>query len=417
MRGFLFHEQQTGEPAPSRSFYTLMKILVICQFYYPEPFRITDICEELAARGHEVHVVAGTPNYPEGKNYPEYSRGRRCDETVNGVSVHRCRTVGRHHDAFMRVVNYYGYVMASKRYVSRLGDDFDVVFANQLSPVMMAEAGVRYAKKHGKRFVLYCLDLWPESLTAGGIKRGTPLFALYRRVSERIYRSADRILATSKAFPGYFADEFGINDAEYLPQYAEALFDPEVCRKKPDGNLDLMFAGNLGSVQGLDTVIRAAAETADVKNLRWHIVGDGSECGEAEKARRTARCRKRDIPRQAAGRENAGILFDGGRDACHDEARNGAFVNSSRKMQTYMAAGKPVIGAAGGEVARVIAESGCGYSVPAGDHAALAGLARRLAAGGADPEMGERGAEYCRVNFPRGGFMDRLISVLEGKDT
>ena len=83
-----------------------MKILVICQFYYPEPFRITDICEELAARGHEVHVVAGTPNYPEGKNYPEYSRGRRCDETVNGVSVHRCRTVGRHHDAFMRVVNY-----------------------------------------------------------------------------------------------------------------------------------------------------------------------------------------------------------------------------------------------------------------------------------------------------------------------
>ena len=58
-----------------------------------------------------------------------------------------------------------------------------------------------------------------------------------------------------------------------------------------------------------------------------------------------------------------------------------------------------------------------GYSVPAGDHAALAGLARRLAAEGADSETGERGAEYCRVNFPRGGFMDRLISVLEGKDT
>lgn len=251
MRGFLFHEQQTGEPAPSRSFYTLMKILVICQFYYPEPFRITDICEELAARGHEVHVVAGTPNYPEGKNYPEYSRGRRCDETVNGVSVHRCRTVGRHHDAFMRVVNYYSYVMASKRYVSRLRDDFDVVFANQLSPVMMAEAGVRYAKKHGKRFVLYCLDLWPESLTAGGIKRGTPLFALYRRVSERIYRSADRILATSKAFPGYFADEFGINDAEYLPQYAEALFDPEVCRKSPTGILTLCSPGTSEAFRGL----------------------------------------------------------------------------------------------------------------------------------------------------------------------
>lgn len=417
MRGFLFHEQQTGEPAPLRSFYTLMKILVICQFYYPEPFRITDICEELAARGHEVHVVAGTPNYPDGKNYPEYSRGRRCDETVNGVSVHRCRTVGRHHDAFMRVVNYYGYVMASKRYVSRLGDDFDVVFANQLSPVMMAEAGVRYAKKHGKRFVLYCLDLWPESLTAGGIKRGTPLFALYRWVSERIYRSADRILATSKAFPGYFADEFGINDAEYLPQYAEALFDPEVCRKKPDGNLDLMFAGNLGSVQGLDTVIRAAAETADVKNLRWHIVGDGSECGKLKKlAERLGAVNVIFHGRQPVGKMPE---FYSMADAMLVTMKPGTVLSSTLpgKMQTYMAAGKPVIGAAGGEVARVIAESGCGYSVPAGDHAALAGLARRLAAGGADPEMGERGAEYCRVNFPRGGFMDRLISVLEGKDT
>lgn len=394
-----------------------MKILVICQFYYPEPFRITDICEELVRRGHEVHVVAGTPNYPEGRNYAGYRRGERSDEVVNGVTVHRCRTAGRHRGIFMRAVNYYGYVGSSKRYVSRLDGDFDVVFVNQLSPVMMAEAGIKYAKKHGKRLVLYCLDLWPESLTAGGVRRGSPLFSLYRRVSGKIYRSADRILATSKAFPKYFADEFGINDAEYLPQYAEELFDPAVCAKKPDGSTDIMFAGNLGTVQGLDTVIRAAAETKDVKNLRWHLVGDGSECGA--------------LKRLAAQLGTDNVIFHGRQpvekmpvfysmaDAMLVTMKPGTVLSTTLpgKVQTYMAAGKPVISAAGGETGRVVEESGCGYSVPAGDYKALAAVARRLAEAGTDPEMGARGAEYCRKNFPREGFMDRLIAVLEEERT
>ena len=393
-----------------------MKILVICQFYYPEPFRITDICEELAARGHEVLVVAGTPNYPEGKNYPDYRGGRRSDETINGVRVHRCRTVGRHSGTLTRIASYYSYVLASERYISRIDGDFDVVFVNQLSPVMMAEAGLKYAKKHGKRLVLYCLDLWPESLTAGGIKRGTPLFSLYRRVSGRIYRSADRILATSKAFPEYFRSEFGIGNAVYLPQYAETLFEPEACRKKPDGMTDIMFAGNVGSVQGLDTVIRAAAETKDIKNLRWHIVGDGSACGELKKLA------------EQLGADN--VIFHGRQpvermpefysmaDAMLVTVKPGTVLSSTLpgKMQSYMAAGKPVIGAAGGEVGRVIEESGCGYSVPAGDHTALAGIARVIAENGVDPGMGQRGTEYCRRNFSRDGFMDRLIGELGGNN-
>ena len=43
-----------------------MKILVVCQYYYPEPFRISDICEELVKNGNEVTVLTGIPNYPEG---------------------------------------------------------------------------------------------------------------------------------------------------------------------------------------------------------------------------------------------------------------------------------------------------------------------------------------------------------------
>ena len=144
-----------------------MKILVICQYYYPEPFRISDICEELVKLGHTVDVVTGIPNYPMGEIYEGYRKGEKRDEIINGVNVHRCFTIGRKHGAFYRFLNYYSYAFSSSQYVKRLNDDYDVLFVNQLSPVMMAKAGIVYKKKHHKKLVLYCLDLWPASLTAG----------------------------------------------------------------------------------------------------------------------------------------------------------------------------------------------------------------------------------------------------------
>ena len=72
-----------------------MKILVVCQHYFTEPFRIQDICESLVLRGHAVTVVTGTPNYPEGEIYDGYAKGARADEVINGVRVHRCPLLTR----------------------------------------------------------------------------------------------------------------------------------------------------------------------------------------------------------------------------------------------------------------------------------------------------------------------------------
>nr|MBO4517903.1 glycosyltransferase WbuB [Clostridia bacterium] len=119
-----------------------MKILVICQNYYPEQFRITDICEELSQLGNDVSVVTGLPNYPEGKIFNGYKYGKKRDEIINGVKVHRCFTIGRRSGAIFRFLNYYSFALSSKWYVKKLKEKFDVVLVNQLSPVMMANAGV-----------------------------------------------------------------------------------------------------------------------------------------------------------------------------------------------------------------------------------------------------------------------------------
>ena len=193
-----------------------MKILVVCQHYFPEPFRLPDICETLVRRGHTVTVVTGTPNYPEGEIYDGYAKGARTDEVINGVRVHRCPLIPRKTGTLYRVLNYYSFVLSSEWYLRRCKEDFDVVFVNQLSPVMMAQAGLSWAKRHGKKCVLYCLDQWPESLLAGGIRKDSIVYQIFLKVSQNIYRRADDLLVSSRGFVNYFRQVLKLKDTDLI---------------------------------------------------------------------------------------------------------------------------------------------------------------------------------------------------------
>ena len=388
-----------------------MKILVVCQYYTPEPFRHPDICEELTRRGNDVLVVTGTPNYPMGEVYAGYEQGKRKDEILNGVRVHRCYTVPRKNNAVFRALNYLSFVISSTRYVKHLEEKFDVVFVNQLSPVIMAKAGIKYKRKNNVPLVLYCLDLWPESAVIGGINKNNIIYTLLHRVSEKIYKAADRILITSKSFADYFRDEFGIENTEYLPQYAEDVFTPENCFKKPDDSIDLMFAGNLGAAQGLDTVIDAVRLLKSTKNLKLHIVGDGSEL---ERLKKDAA----DLPQ---------IIFHGRHplqkmpefyslaDACIVALGKGDLsATLPGKVQTYLAAGKPIIASADGETKDVINAAKCGYCSPAGDASALAENIEKFIAGD-KLRLSNNALEYYCKQFSKQVFVEKIEKILEGK--
>jgi hypothetical protein len=135
----------------------------------------------LVKKGNQVTVLTGLPNYPEGYIYEGYKDKSKRFEIVNGVEVHRTFTVGRRHGFVWRFLNYYSFMCSSSAYVSRLSKDYDVVIVNQLSPVMMAKAGVKYKKKNNAKLVMYTLDLWPDSLTVGGIKRGNFIYNHYHK--------------------------------------------------------------------------------------------------------------------------------------------------------------------------------------------------------------------------------------------
>lgn len=143
-----------------------LKILVICQYYYPEPFLINEIAPELVKRGHEVTVLTGLPNYPEGKILDEYKKREKRKEIINGVKILRCSEIGRKGGKIKLILNYISYAVSASNAVKQLNADYDLVFCYQLSPITMLAPAVRYKRRNHKPILAYCLDIWPESAKA-----------------------------------------------------------------------------------------------------------------------------------------------------------------------------------------------------------------------------------------------------------
>lgn len=373
----------------------------------------------MVRRGHEVHVVTGYPNYPEGILYEGYGKGKKIDEIINGVKVHRCYTVPRETGAVKRMLNYYSYAISSVKYVlskeckATDGKSFDVAFCNQLSPVMMAYAAMAYKKKYKVPVIMYCLDLWPESLIAGGITRESVLYKYYHRVSKNIYKKMDKILITSRMFSEYLQNEFGIEKEriEYLPQYAEGIFE-KAKQKETTETFDFMFAGNIGAIQNVDSIIEAASLLKE-EPVRFHIIGSGSDLERLQKL----------------GEKAENVIFYGRRpleempdfyakaDAMLITLQADPVLSMTLpgKVQSYMAVGKPIIGAIDGETKKVIEDAKCGYCGKAEDAKELSENIKQFIKNPEKGLMGENARAYYEQNFEQEKFMDQLETVIIGE--
>lgn len=399
-----------------------MRILAVCQYYWPEPFNVSEICEELVARGHEVTVVTGRPNYPEGNLYEGYEGDKHLDEYRNGVHVLRTKIYPRKTGALNRIRNYYSFPAKGKKAIAKLDSKFDVAIVFQLSPVMMAEPALAYAKKHGLPVLNYVIDLWPESLLAGGIGTNSPIYKVFAFESKRIYSQADALAITSPAFEGYLSGLLGKKiRGVYLPQFAEDAFSDATASEWaldsdqfPIDKLNLMFAGNIGSAQSVQTLIEAANVLRD-EPFVFHIVGSGTELEACKKL--------------ASEYELSNVSFHGRHPIeempayySRADAMVATFANSPilgytlpRKIQSYMAAGKPVIGTVTGEARRVLDDAKCGFCCEAEDVLGLVECCRKMASLSSEERavLGERAEKYCNDHYSRESFFTTLINALE----
>lgn len=398
-----------------------MRILVSCQHYWPEPFNTGDVCEALVERGHEVTVITALPNTGmPGNDIPaEWHDPSRRDEVRNGVRVIRADLHPRLSGGPNRVRNYLSFWRNANGIARGLGDEFDVALGYQFSPVMQADPALVWARRNNRKSLLYCFDLWPVSLTAGGFSEKSLPYKWMGAVSKRIYSQADRIAVTSPLFDEYLRGELGLDipDSAYLPQYADDAFgagavpaadgfDPSVC--------NLTFAGNVGQAQSVVTIVEAAALLRDEPGIRFHVVGSGSRLAECE-ARASelglsniafhGRMPIEEMPAYYAASDAMLVTF---------EESPMATYTLPRKATTYLAAGRPVLAALEGETRRVLGEAGCGLCCGTADAEGLARIAKEFAAmpDAERKRMGEAARAYYLANFTKDKFLDTLEGLL-----
>ncbi|WP_457445530.1 glycosyltransferase family 4 protein [Roseateles sp. P5_E4] len=395
-----------------------MKVLLLSQHFWPESFRINEIAQSLVEQGCEVTVLTGKPNYPEGHLFPGYRVGGIQRERHEGYDIVRVPLLPRGVGGAKRLVlNYLSFLFCASvmgPWALR-GRRFDAIFVYGTSPILQAIAAVVLKWIKGAALVVWVQDLWPDSLQITGFVKNPRLLSAVATVVRWIYRRSDLLLVQSPAF--------------VAPVEAMAGGTPVLVHENPGdrasskprvptllqldaAQFNIVFAGNLGTVQSLDCVLDAAERLGADSGVRWVLVGSGARDGWL--AEQVARRGLTQV--QLAGRlppEQMPAVFEQA-DALLVSLTGGPALSRTvpSKIQAYLAAGRPILASMDGEGARVVRAAGAGLASAAEDAGALAATALALQA--MPPEqrqgMGEAGRRYYAEHYEP----DRLAKALVG---
>ena len=243
-----------------------MKILVVCQLYYPENVVISKIVEHLVSFGHDVTVLTGKPNYGYGYILPEYKKVKY--EVINGVKVHRVNIKALKKSRLSIIRNYVSFWKNSKRWVKKCKEEFDIVYSMSLSPVTILAAGNLYKKKHHVPHVVHCVDLWPESvLVTHAVREKSFLYRYLYRLSRNLYSETDKVLIGSPSYRTYFNDVLKLPNLElkYVPQPSLVEQSDLKPHEFDKGYFNILYCGNLGRIQLIPLITEAMKELKNEK--------------------------------------------------------------------------------------------------------------------------------------------------------
>ncbi len=404
-----------------------MKLLVVSQYFWPEPFRINDICDGLVARGHQVDVLTSLPNVPQGTFYAGYGWCQKGPTEHNGVRIDRVRVVPRGKGGGLRwILNCGSFALNSLLHLPKLRKQgYDAIFVFENSPVSQILPAKRLAKKMGIPNIIFVLDIWPESmyflLGMGEDGRQSPLKKMSYNLSKWLYQSGDMLLISSEGFAEKLRSMGIDGEIRFFPNYAELPRTSEnavISRGElgiHDADFVVGFAGNVGKAQGLDKLVAAASRDSD-GNRKYLVVGDGSELAVLRQFAQDAGVADRFVfTGWVDGADVPGYL------ACCDAVlvslENHEVLNLTvpAKLQTYMNAAKPVIAFLNGAGADVVNAANCGVTAKAGDVDALCAAMDKLACKSKSELalLGENGRRYCAQHYDREMILDKLVQYLE----
>lgn len=407
-----------------------MRILYVSQYFPPEmgapAARVSELSRHWIHAGHEVTVLTGFPNHPEGVIWPEYrSRFRRLisKEMVDGMKVVRTWLLPfPNRKSYERILNYSSFCV-SAGLTGSLVDRPDLVIAT--SPqLLVGLSGWWVAKLKRVPFVLEVRDLWPESLVAVGI--GGPNSLLSRvlgRIAGFLYRQANHIVVVTPAFREHLIKNWRVPEEKIsiVQNGVETeLFSPgDGSPLLRDLNVEEEFIasyiGTLGLAHGLQTVVEAAETLQRIEpNVLFLLVGEGADRERVQALAKSKKLRNiRFVPQQP--REKIPVYIAAS-DVCLVLLKKSDVFETviPTKMLEFMSCGRPVILGVNGQAREILEQCRGGLYVEPENTAALCEAIQNLKRQDAlRKSMGLNGREYIVQNLSRQRTATVYIEVLD----
>lgn len=403
-----------------------MKILIVTQYIYPEPFKSSEMAFELSKRGHQVEVLTGIPNYPEGRYYPGYGLFSKRKEVVNGVTFYRCLQTPRKllPGSIGQSLNFVTFAICATMWVLFYfvwKKSYDVIITHEPSPITQIIPACILGDIRKVPVYSWIQDIWPDALVSAGGCVGKKLAPMLSRVTNWVYRHSTKLLITSKGMAELINRDTDYSDKIiYYPQWAEDMSadgdEPKSIEQVRADDYTIMMLGNLNSGIGVPTVLELCKEMKD-DPVHFVFVGGGSEeqkmrdyCKQEglDKVRFTGRKPFAEMPYYC--RQADAMLL-----TLKETKMKHLDITVPARLQGYLSAGKPVLAMIGSGATDVIREADCGISVPAGDYKALAEKIRNevLTDKAVFTEKGQNGRRYFDANFTKDKCIDNFLEIIK----
>lgn len=402
-----------------------MQVLLLSQWFDPEPaFKGLVFAKSLRNRGNDVEVLTGFPNYPGGNVYPGYHIRILRREVIDGIVVNRVPLYPSHNSrGFLRILNYLSFCVSAMILGPLAVKKPDVIYVYNLPTVALVALALRGIYR--AKVVLDVQDLWPESVAGSNMMPSRGALKVLGLATNRIYRSVDRLTVLSAGFKSELMRR-GIPEQKIEVIYNWSMEDEPHSETSESvkevveafrGTFNIVFAGTMGKMQGLDSVIEAAALLeAKQRNISFWFIGGGIAVDDLKRLAQTRQLSNVQFhPRMTSGEIKA-VLARADVLLVHLRKDPLFTITIPSKIQAYMRAGRPILAAVEGDAARLVELSGAGISCEPGNpkriSEAVLNLSRMDKA--VLSQMGRKGREYYEKNLSLSVGTSKFIAQFEG---